>query len=164
LSHADHADLSIVDELTISVWCKFASLGATDQVICSKYEAAGGKLEWILKYDQASGKLLIYTGESGTTCYSASTVTTGTWYHVVVRVKNGTSVSLCVNGSANINSDVAGTTTPGTAQFFIGRIGGYSQYMNGLVDEVGIWTRLLTDGDVDALYASGNGLSYSSFQ
>jgi len=48
----------------------------------------------------------------------------------------------------------------GTNNFLIGAIHGGGDYMDGLVDEVGIWNKVLTSGEITDLYNSGSGLAY----
>lgn len=47
------------------------------------------------------------------------------------------------------------TTTTGT--FYLGARGDLARWMNGAIDEVGVWSRRLTDAEVNYLYNSGSG-------
>jgi hypothetical protein len=46
------------------------------------------------------------------------------------------------------------------SEITIGSTGGTGQYTDGIIDEVGIWEKALTSGEVSELYNSGSGLAY----
>jgi hypothetical protein len=85
-----------------------------------------------------------------------------TWYYVVawhdstantinIQINNGTPTSL---------SHTLGVYASGTGLFSIGSTGGTAAYMNGRIDEVSFWKRILTADERMTLYNSGNGLAY----
>lgn len=41
-----------------------------------------------------------------------------------------------------------------------GAFEGANRHMNGDIDEIGIWSRIITSGEVTSLYNSGAGLAY----
>jgi hypothetical protein len=71
-------------------------------------------------------------------------------------------LSIYVNGNQEVGVTLAVTAFPdNTSPFSIGTwpgIGG--QNFLGEIDEVGIWSRALTSGEISDLYNSGSGLSY----
>ena len=80
------------------------------------------------------------------------------WHHVVVVRTSGTAnfyVNGISRGTANWNYDF----TDGL--WYIGRaqdVEGY--FLNGTLDEVGVWNRALSGAEVTALYNSGAGIAY----
>jgi hypothetical protein len=91
--------------------------------------------------------------------------TIGLWYHVVgwydssdgklrLRINDATTY---VSATGVPPSSLAQTSVA----FFIGGIG--SLAVNGVMDEVGFWKRVLTVAEITALYNSGSGLPFSSF-
>ena len=73
------------------------------------------------------------------------------------------------------NVDTATTTTPSgtmtgiynnTESFKIGKFNtaAIDDYFDGIIDEVGIWSKVLTSDEVTELYNSGAGLAYSDFE
>lgn len=90
----------------------------------------------------------------------ATSSSTGTWYHLVMTY-NGTTIEMFKNGS----SIGTGTPTLNTATgstFTIGHdngtwAGGGS---DGRIDELGIWSRVLSGAEITELYNGGAGLAY----
>jgi len=94
--------------------------------------------------------------------------TTGVWYHGVV-VFDGTlatadRLKLYVNG---VQEPMAmNGTYPATCQspvgvpFYLGRNGSLGDYLDGLLDEVGFWSRALSALEVAALYNDGVPFEY----
>lgn len=88
----------------------------------------------------------------------AGTITSGTWYHLAISRANGT-VSIFLDGQQISSYGADGSIDLTT--FYLG----YSSYggdtsFGGEIDEVGIWSRALSAGEVAQLYNSGNGLAY----
>ena len=82
-----------------------------------------------------------------------------TWYHFVVTA-NSTETKLYLNGSLITTlSGIASLPTNSTSLYF-GHHPDASSYFNGIIDEVGIWTRVLTATEVSNLYNSGSGVTY----
>jgi hypothetical protein len=120
---------------------------------------SGGTPLWIMKahHGGSGGPFAVYHGgnyRSGTTVAS-----TNTWYHVVYTYNiSGASVGLWINGVREVNINVADANT-GTG-IYIGAP--YSDYQ-GSIDEVGIWNRELTSGEIATLYNAGLGVTYPLF-
>ena len=78
--------------------------------------------------------------------------------HCVV-TKTGNSYGVYVNGVwyAIANHPF---NNPQTSNSYLGRFGSSESLNDVYVDEIGIWKRALSQGEVDELYNSGNGLSY----
>jgi hypothetical protein len=94
------------------------------------------------------------------------TLSNNTWYHIVVTfdpASTGTA-TFYVNGvsiGSDDNASWSGTMNNSAGGFAIGALtGGGSRYMDGRIDEVGVWNRVLTADEVTSLYNSGNGLAY----
>jgi hypothetical protein len=89
---------------------------------------------------------------------SGSSLVLGTWYHIVVAYTQSTgSTDFYVNGS------LAGTAVLGT---FVGADFLFSKTALAAVtvDNMGVWKRTFTSGDVTDLYNSGAVLDYPFFQ
>jgi hypothetical protein len=83
----------------------------------------------------------------------------GNWHHIVVTYNSdGHKVRTYLDGNFIIE-DASKTLNTGDAMGFSMGIGSQGKYI-GLIDEVGLWSRPLTDAEVLILYNSGNGLSY----
>ena len=102
--------------------------------------------------------------------FYSSALALDTWYHAVVTFNRTTrTMSLYVNSSADgsgaHSSSYDGFTFKDNS-VTIGAIKDNSTlggYTDGLMDQVAVWTRVLTTDDISALYNSGSGLAYSSW-
>jgi hypothetical protein len=90
----------------------------------------------------------------------AATYANGNW-HQVVMTWTGSAGTLYIDGSS-VNTN-AGFTWSASQYLYIGGINtgaGWTQMMNGSMDEMGLWTRVLTAAEVTSLYNSGAGFQY----
>ena len=87
----------------------------------------------------------------------AGTVALGAWYHVAVsfdRASLATPPALYLNGSKMTTSTLAspsGTAPSLSGTGYIGNRAGLDRYWNGLIDDLRIYNRVLSDGEVLAL-------------
>lgn len=92
---------------------------------------------------------------------SVATLSTGMWYHLVATY-DGTTGKIYINGTEN-KSEASGLTLAyeAGAEVMIGnRDGSTVNWFDGIIDEVGIWSRALSSTEVTELYNSGNGKQY----
>lgn len=169
LSVADNATLSMGDiDMTIACWVNLKSKAA-DSYIIQKYNPTANQREYGLAYSQSNDRFLWATTRDGLGASLVSVLANNfgspsisTWYFLIAEY-NATSNLITIsvnNGTANTAAQSAGPFN-GTAAFTIGATqGGTSGYADALIDEVGIWKRLLTSGEKAALYNSGSGLAY----
>lgn len=133
---------------TFAFWFKFSTAGT----ILTK------GLEYTVRVDPATSKLVI-TGASGTFILYPTVLSVDTWY--AVRFWRDTSTGL-VYIQVNDGAIVSGTITSNlTGSFF--QVGGASG-IDGIVDELAIWDRILTGAEWDAFYNNGEGTTYADIQ
>jgi len=150
------------DDISIAFWLNLKSAGTSHKNIF--YQTSAG-----------SNHRLIYTASN--TFYFGSRTSTGTakdvtfpatqlnfdtWYHIV-SLENATGLFIYVNGVLNASLVESFAKRDFTDAF---TIGGYplSTYMDGRMDEFGIWRRSLNSTEISALYNNGSGLSYNDFE
>ena len=168
ITDAAQSGLDITGDLSISVWVKFTS---TTEVV-TFVDKTGGNTAGQRAYffDYYAGSLAFLNSADGT-ANSQQTVawspSTAIWYHVAVTFESSTKAKkFYVDGSQQ------GTTQTGVytgifnsaAPFNIGYYAeapGY--YTNAVLDEHGIWSRVLTGAEITSLYNGGVGLSYDDF-
>jgi hypothetical protein len=120
--------------------------------------------EYTLRISVTTGNIAFNVsalGASSTVFNSGLPVVAGVWSFVVAwhdSVNNVVGVQ--VNDSAPATQAHTTGVFTGTADFRIGsqQIGGV--HYNGLIDEVGMWKRILTTGERTALYNGGTGITY----
>ncbi len=145
-------------DATFSVWYKSSYTGAAQMVFggdsgffCYTYNASGGV--------QCS----VDGSSSGNPGYSTNTHD-GNWHHLVL-TRSGDSNSLYIDGTSRASWSEASTTT--SHQYAIGRyhrvaVGTYYSF-NGSIDDVMIFNRSLSSGEVLSLYNSSANPYYRNF-
>jgi WD40 repeat protein/tRNA A-37 threonylcarbamoyl transferase component Bud32 len=80
---------------------------------------------------------------------STTSVVPGVWYHVVA-VKTAAHFSLYVNGIEEASKPLPAFKDTNTADLLLGHAAGNSSHMNGLIDEVTVYSRALSPAEVKA--------------
>ena len=151
---------------SIQVWLNPESL-AVDGDFFTKWTGAPNR-GYIFRLTTA-GSITTFITADGTNFSSGTVVagiTTGSWQHVVITMdgdgSTSTTMEVWVNGVSKGTAAVARSPVKWsvTADFTIADQQGGGQYYDGGMDEVGIWSRLLTDPEIAELYNSGAGLAY----
>ncbi len=136
--------------LTLSAWVNYTSLSSLTgtifgQWIQNNFEVPGSTL---ICYT-VSNKIKVYLGPSASSLTSTTTLSTGTWYNVILRF-DGSTMKLYINGTEE--DSIAFTAINNSAQNLIlgaysnsGQTG-YQSFLNGKLDHVAIFDYALTDG------------------
>jgi hypothetical protein len=111
----------------------------------------------------ATGKLLsiFFNTATNNVVSSITTVNDNTWRHFVTTY-SGTETKLYINATLEAtDTSITGALRSGTGMS-IGTISDENNqaYFNGTLDEIGIWSRVLSQAEVTQLYNSGAGLQY----
>ena len=87
--------------------------------------------------------------------------TVNQWYMITVTY-NGTGWKTYINGTLKAQAITPFTLTDN--KFQINKLHTFTGYsINGITDELGIWNKVLTSGEITQLWNNGAGLPYSSF-
>jgi len=166
-SNAEHLSTSTpfttaTTDFSISMWYKPESIGAYQSLIQNGRQANF----WNILI--TSGGVFEFFEDNIAEYPSTSTLTAGNWYHLVaVKSSNGAgNMQYYVNGASAGTASVGTITTPTTAAYlgaYTANGSSFVYYTDGILDEVGIWSRSLTSGEVSDLYNSGAGLGYDDF-
>lgn len=89
--------------------------------------------------------------------FSSGAVTSNSWFHVLIN-RVGSVVTCYVNGSSVGTYDSGSVIDFTGTDYYIGAHPGPMLFTEGQIDAVGVWNRALSEGEVAALYNSGNGL------
>lgn len=168
LSHADNASLSTGDvDFSLSMWVNFESMALTGTLACKGDNLGDDTATEYALYVNASNELHFRVGKNGSgfgDVQWSSTVSTGTWYHVVCwhdSVAN--QIGIAVNAGTAVTSSWSAGANDTANPFYLGRDGSGDRQLDGLLDEVGFWKKVVTSGEITQLYNGGSGLAYSSF-
>lgn len=167
ITDASQSGLDITSDISFSFWWKPESVGAAEQYMVSKFPAAAGNYSYRLGYD-GSGNINLTISNDGTSVenlyVSLGTINAGTWYHLVTTWKASTKTATHYKNGSSLGTAVGamGSIHNGNTAFMLGNYSGSSanQGVDGFLDEVGIWNKVLTSDEVTELYNGGSGFSY----
>lgn len=177
ITDASQSGLDFSGDMTVQAWVKFESLPSTNAMaIISKMTGAPSGRAYFFGYDNGwhsgANRLLFFAYESSslyTRGYYSWTPTTGVWYHLVAVYSSASqgSVTFYIDGTAQTtthDNQTGGTIQNSSQPFRIGADddGGVGRYFDGLIDEVAVWGRALSSGEVTTLYNGGSGVTYES--
>ena len=149
--------LQLTGSMTIEAWINAAANPADDGQIVAKSDSAGG---WQFKTSPDTGPHTFGVAVSGSTGahtqrYSTTVRALNTWYHVagVYDAAAGT-LSTYVNGvldNGTLRGSVPASQLNQNVNVNIGRrTGGSGYYFNGLIDEVRIYNRALSQAEIQS--------------
>jgi hypothetical protein len=171
ITDASQSGLDVTGDMSISMWLKVESAPSnTEWTLLAKHGGTNATRSYLFRYKDTSGTkaLSMRVSSDGTsTNQTESTVntdlSTATWKHVVMTyTASAGEVRFYVDGS-QVGATQTGARTSiynGTAYFSLGASANGTDNFDGLMDEVGIWDRVLTGAEITSLYNSGAGLAY----
>ncbi|MBI4358299.1 MAG: LamG domain-containing protein, partial [Candidatus Omnitrophica bacterium] len=155
--------LQLTGAMSVSVWVyvnSFGSGSATNSRFVSK-SGLSGQRGWELNLESATGKVRFAVSPDGSTTTlvnAPSPTVTGQWVHYVGTYEPGVALRIYVDGVLN-NSNTVGIPSSqyNTANnvWMGGRTGCSNCYLNGLIDDVRLYNRALSQAEVLNL-AQGN--------
>lgn len=159
---------------SVSLWVKPTNFSALKYLFAKR--ASGTPTEYQAFISATTGQVNLSLLNSGATASiairSGLTLTSGAWNHVVFTYSGNSNYSglkVYINGILSTGDTDAGggsysamsnTATDFTFATFATAT---SNTLVGMLDEIGIWGKVLSQTDVTRLYNSGAGLAYSSF-
>lgn len=146
------SSLSISGDLTISAWV-YIDAHKNYNAIVSKISGTDRNYEILFRL---TGNVSFYTQTSGGTVdFTTSTtiIPINTWTNIVVTVDSGVTngTKFYFNGVQDITTGTH-TVVGNTANLNIGRRTTNAFYMDGKIDEVGIFNTTLTQAEVQSIY------------
>ena len=148
--------------MSLSAWFKTSATSTTIAILTRGANFGSGDKQLEL-YQNSSNNIVMkwWNGALATgTITSASTYNDGNWHHVVVTqsVNNG---EMYIDG-VSVGTDATVGKASDTNKLTIGsKDEGGSEYWDGFIDEVAVWTKALTLSEVTDLYNNGAGLPYN---
>jgi hypothetical protein len=145
------------NDFTIDTWVKFNAVTGTD-VFVAHDDGPGGNNKWIFWLN--AGSLQFHRNNPGSTIPSVSsdatfTPTVGRWYHVAL-TRSGSTWRFFVDGVQNGNDQSDSDPVPdASAPLTLGKAEAIPS-LNGLLDEVEIFNRGLSPGEIAAIADAGN--------
>lgn len=171
IADASQTGLDFTGDFSLAGWLKFESTptSGNNYAIFAKRDSMARSYMTII--DNVGGvlKLALYTGDGGGTNEESVTVdwtpSTATWYYYVVTfTSSDKSTRFYIDGSQQGTTQTL-TRSPGngSAPYAVGSFksgGTHGFFFDGMIDEHGAWSRVLTSTEVTELYNAGAGLQY----
>ena len=147
---------------SISMWMNPTGLPIVTSLALQKGGDIAGNAGFSLRYIAAGAGTVVLGAADGTTLYTSgvgSLVPISAWAHVVaVCNRQDNTLKVYINAAQTASGSCAGmgSVTNTSALLFSGTPLEY----NGKLSDVGIWTRVLNQTDITALYNGGAGIPY----
>lgn len=167
ITNANSTNLNITGSFSIAVWVKTESdpVNDTSYQLVNRLQATDGYRLAIFRTVGGVNQIRrgIYNNPGGTNTDVTTTITAGTWYHFIWTYDASTNSSLLYkDGNTTPISSVTTAVDPGSISSDL-RLGSNAevagQYMDGLMDVVEIYGRVLSTAEVTSLYNSGSGVA-----
>jgi gliding motility-associated-like protein len=147
---------------TQSAWVLFNDFSSIN-VIGSKRHADDGS-DWATARSQPDSVVWFYADDKSyvnAPKATTSSLNRQTWYHFTF-VKNSNSYLLYLNGSLADSSYDTHSMGGSSYNYIIGAQLAWPHYMNGKLDDFGLWNRALTAAEVVELYNVGSNTTWST--
>lgn len=175
LSIADGSQtgLDITGDYSIGGWVKLESTpsSSTSYALYNKGGNSGSDGGLGCEYSNVSGTTRIRSSwykspSSFSRVYHNFTISTGTWYHIVcvVDIDAPSNSRIYIDGTSytpTVENADATSANNNSEPVEVGRSKD-DQHFDGLLDELGIWSRILTTQEIQYLYNNGSGIPYTT--
>jgi hypothetical protein len=147
---------------TLNIWVYLNSSNTSCLFFCSPGTSYSGRYKTIaLSIQNNIFRFFRCNGSSYEDVLAFGSISTSSWYMVTITYDGSTMkgyVNKTLEGS--LSSSLT-ATTPTFGNIGVWQESGSNYYwLNGIIDEVGIWSRALTSDEITQLYNNGNGLTY----
>jgi len=141
--------LTVGSEVSISLWVYLNSIGAYEGMVCKGINQGQ---YWIGLDSGAGGEFSFGTYHWDNKVTSNTVLSTGRWHHIAA-VYNSGDVSLYLDGQLDKQQSVGWSLTANTEALTFGvDKPGSDEYLDGVLDEIAIWSRGLSSLEVSNLY------------
>lgn len=154
------------NDFSMNSWIWIDSEASTNSIYTNRRQADANAI--LSTYEASNTATLLIRDNSGGGIKGVSTaavIATGRWYMLTVTYLNSTgNMSIYLNGTLQATDTYSGGTWATVDNIYLGgrNAGGTpDNFMDGLIDEVGVWNRTLTQVEVTQLWNGGNGITYS---
>jgi hypothetical protein len=150
IDYGDDAALALTNDFTIAAWVRPDTFDKLDGII-SKYQSSAG-FTLRLGYDDPYSAVNFAENGADHGISSTYAIKANGWYLIVATMDSTNTAKLYINGVASGSA----TITPGSGadHVMIGRDYG-SRYFDGAIDDVRIYDRVLTEGEIQSLVTAG---------
>ncbi|MEK7624909.1 MAG: LamG domain-containing protein [Patescibacteria group bacterium] len=149
---ASNASLNLTGNMSASVWWKTPRTFSNSYTFVAKYDGAIQPYNYF--YDSAQDKMGFYAsdGDPATYC-SVANLKVNTWYNLVWSY-SGSTITCYVNGSPRGTASFTTARSGNSASLTIGQTAN-TNWVNGLLDDIRVYSRALSATEVMQLYRMG---------
>jgi len=156
---SDPYDINSSD-VSISFWIKpDDSTPASEQAIISNKYLINGASNKLAITLGTGGNISVNSKDTGAVNFSSTgTINSSGWTHIVL-TRTGSTYKIYMDGSLDTSTTGASGDISTNANWAIGDSDAIYEFA-GLIDLIGIWSKVLDSDEVSSLYNSGDGLTY----
>ncbi len=152
-------DLDLLEDFSFSLWIKLESVGGGEHGYMIGKRSAGG-FQYVFRVEN-SGNIHLSLLTTGGAIADTNALSLATWYHVVVTRDDDGNTIFYINGTAKDSAASNSVSHVNTDVFLAdSELHQANTIFDGVMDEVGIWNRILTPSEVTQLYNGGSGISF----
>lgn len=162
ISDGSQTGLSMTSDFSISFWMKLENINLLQSLIGKWGDGTDTQSEYRIWVDTDNKIYLSWkdqpSGADRTTVSTNSTLIGDTWYHITATVDvdaGAPGVAIYVNGLSQGTAVIHNNATSlhdGSGPFWIGYNSELNGYLDGKIDDVRVWGRLLSLSEVNELY------------
>ena len=160
-------DFEFAGNFGIMCWLKVESFDSLQAIVSRGYDGSVTPWMFAFRNSGATIELRRYDGASDAgAIWTISGVDFTDGFHHVAATRSGTTWTIWVDGTQRDSQTASLTTESGTVESTIGAQnvnGTVGRFFDGIIDELGFWSRAIVQDDVDDHYNGGAGVAYSSF-
>jgi len=162
------SDFDVGNSWTISLWANANDwytnqTGSGNSFLLFGKEYGSNKIPFAIGKDVDTSRLFTgYYDGNWRRVQLTSNPTTSSWVNLV-GVRDSSSVSFYLNGTESVSNTFNTNSANNSEIVLIGQRWANDGFFDGKIDEIGIWGRALTSGEITQLYNGGDGLSYDNF-
>lgn len=148
--------LQLTNQVTLSGWVNLNSDG-NNHMIVSKYDSAGNREGYYLMVASSGIVRFVYDTDDNSSYLAVegvSSVLDGDWHHIAATFNADTDeIVVYVDGQSDGSQNTSISNLGiGSQNLYIGSFQGTGHFANGSIDEVGVWSRALTEAEIADLY------------
>ncbi|MFZ1699482.1 MAG: LamG domain-containing protein [Pyrinomonadaceae bacterium] len=160
VSAPDNPILNITGDLTIEGWINPTTVGGQQRVIVNKRNFDNSNVTYAFFVD-TNGQLAYYAKTGGSFQYARSkmVIPTNVFTHVATTI-SGSTITLFINGVADGSTTLTVGRPATSGRLSIGHgedVTNADDYFAGVIDELSLYSRSLSSGEIQAIYNAGIG-------
>ncbi len=150
--------LEFEGDFTLAAWIMTDAAGGDPPSIITKgYHDRSNTKPWYLMYYRPTGTITLYLrslADENSVADGTTPVNDGEWHHVVC-MKADDEVKVYIDGVEDASVPLLGQDTYGGNDYPLVFMRHYDRYLAGVLDEVAIFKKALTEGEIEQLMKGG---------